>query len=175
MSKYHNPRIVCDDAVWRHIHSSLSITLKVSSTPTRVLLKNACNMSRSTELRVSWINDKCVVVCVRFHYKSHKCNIMHNPHSYSSCQNYSTSGAESTNSLRNMSKTHVRFLSVENMIPFLAAKVVFMNIREKLWETTKNLEINMSRFREFIKEQWKCSCHRFSRFYQEILDHLEKF
>ena len=87
---------------------------------------NACNLSRSILLRVPWVNEECVVVYECFHKKSHKCNSLYKSDTYSSCRNHRTSGEESINSLWNMSETRVRFLSVENMIPFLTARAGFM-------------------------------------------------
>lgn len=60
---------------------------------------NACKMAKSIVIRVPWLNNKCLVVCDRFHYKGHVCNSSCDLSSYRSCNNHGTSVAESINHL----------------------------------------------------------------------------
>jgi len=93
---------------------------------------NACNMAKSIILRVPWVNDDCLVVCDRFHYRGHKCNSIYDPNSYYRCTPHATSGAEAVNHLWNFSKAHLRFLRPDNMMLFLAIRAVFLNVRASL-------------------------------------------
>lgn len=43
---------------------------------------NACNMAKSTVLRVPWVNNECILVCDRFYYKGHKFSSICDPGSY---------------------------------------------------------------------------------------------
>ena len=76
-----------------------------------------------------WLNDSCLVVCDRFHYKSHTCDCVCDPDSYLSCSNHHTSGAEPVNHLWESSKSRAQYLSGENIMPFLSARSVFINLR----------------------------------------------
>ncbi len=56
---------------------------------------NACKLLRSVVLTCPWVNEKCTIMCDRFHYASHTCNSICEPSSYRSCSMHATSGAES--------------------------------------------------------------------------------
>jgi len=123
---------------------------------------NACNMSKSVILRCPWVNDKCTIVCDRFHYHGHTCNSVFDPSSYSSCADHATSGAEAMNHVWNFSKSHLRFLRADNMMPFLAARAVFVNIRAAIREFSGKADINAKQFRHFVRDKWDCTCSRCS-------------
>ena len=71
---------------------------------------NSCNLAKSVVLRTLWINETCLIVSDRFHYRGHECNIVCDPESYEDTRFHSTSGAESINQMWNFSKSHIRFL-----------------------------------------------------------------
>jgi len=128
------------------VSTALSVLLaRFRRLPRVCYYDNACNMSKSIILRCPWVNDECIIVCDRFHYHAHTCNSIWDPASYPSCADHATSGAESINHIWNFSKSHLRFLRPDNMMPFLATRAIFVNIRA---------------FREFVRNKWKCSCDR---------------
>ena len=110
----------------------------------------------SVLLRFPWINDETVIMSYRFHYRSHKCNTVTDPDSYSICNGHRTSGAESINQQWNFSKKHVRYLSQENVMQFLAVRSVFLNVRTSISEKFKIQNIDDTHFFSFITESWKC-------------------
>ena len=116
---------------------------------------NACNLGRSIVLRVPWVNDTCFVVCDRFHYPSRKCNSICDPGSYNSCSNDATSGAESINQLQVFSKSHMRFLRPSNVVPFLAVRAVYLNVKASIREVTKKSDLDVSLFQKYIQENWE--------------------
>lgn len=73
--------------------------------------------------------DDYTIVCDRFHYHGHKCNTVYDPDNYLSCEEHAISGAESMNHLWNFSKSHLRFLRPDNLMPFLAPRSIFLNFR----------------------------------------------
>lgn len=105
-------------------------------------------------------NNSCLIVCDRFHYKSHKCTTVFDPNSYRICDNHATSGAESLNNLWTFSKSHLRFIGSDNLMLFLAARSVFLNIRASIREKTKKTDITTKQFTTFIRDYWKCNCSR---------------
>lgn len=123
---------------------------------------DGCNMARSIILRVPWVNNTCIVACDRFHYKGHKCNTICDPESYLSCGHHATSSAESVNQLWTFSKSHLRFLRPDNLMPFLAVRSVFINIKACVREKTGKSDISSLEFRSFVRAKWKCSCRRCS-------------
>lgn len=117
-------------------------------------------MGRSVILRVPWVNEECKIVCDRFHYRSHKCTSVWDPDSYLSCSKHASSGAESINHLWNFSKSHLRFLRPDNVMPFLAARAVFVNVRAELRKQEGKSDINARDFRNFVQRNWECTCFR---------------
>ena len=135
------------------VSTALSVLLsRFRRLPLACIYDNACNMGKSIVLRVPWVNEECTVVCDRFHYRSHSCNSTWDPDSYSTWRNLSSSSAESINHLWNFSKSHLRFLKPENLMPFLATRSVFMNVRTQLREKDKKNDITARRFREFVQK-----------------------
>ena len=104
---------------------------------------NACNMLRSIAIRLSWINDKCLIVCDRFHYKGHIWNSVCDPDSYLSRSNHLNSSAESLNSLWNLSKSQIRNLNGKNMMAFLSIRSVFTNLRTVVRKSRKRIDIKI--------------------------------
>ena len=176
-SDTHSPGIFTVQCVCRHpkllgvsvmlemegVSTALSVLLSRFKTLPRVCYyENACNMLKSVILRVPWVNDDCRIVCDHFHYKSHTCNSVCHPDSYVSCADHATSGAESLNHLWVFSKSHLRFLHPDNVMPFLAARAVFLNVRSALRQSTGKTEINPKMFRDFVRKKYLCSCYRCS-------------
>ena len=115
------------------VSTALSVLLsRFKKLPRVCYYDNACNMSRSITLRFPWVFDESMVVCDRFHYHGHTCNSVCDPDNYLSCAQHSTSGAESMNHLWNFSKSHLRFLRPDNLMPFLALRAIFLNVRASI-------------------------------------------
>jgi len=129
---------------------------------------NSCNLAKSIILRTPWVNEKCLIVSDRFHYRGHKCNVVNDPDSYALCRMHSTSGAESINQHWNFSKSHVRFLSPENLMPFLAIRTVFLNIRARIREKYEVTDIDDTHYSKFIDDAWICSCNICNIGYQSL-------
>ena len=91
-------------------------------------------------------------MCDRFHYAAHTCNSNCDPSSYGSCRTHATSGSESLNHLWKYSKCDLRFLLPENLVPFLAARATFINVRVAIREERRKFVITMKEFRNFVKE-----------------------
>jgi len=143
------------------VSTALSVLLaRFRRLPRVCYYDNACNMSKSIILRCPWVNDDCIIVCDRFHYHGHTCNSIWDPSNYPSCRNHATSGAEAINHVWNFSKSHLRFLRPDNMMPFLAARAVFVNIRASIREFNGKTDINAKQFRYFVRNKWPCTCKR---------------
>ena len=93
-------------------------------------------------------------MCDRFHYHGHFCNSVLDPSSYPLCGEHATSGAEAMNHVWNFSKHYLRFLRPDNLMPFLAARGIFVNIRAFVREETSNSDIKVKQFREFVRRRW---------------------
>ena len=92
--------------------TALSILLsRFKELPRVCYYDDSCNLAKSVILWIPWVNGNCLIVSGRFHYRSHKCNIVTDPDSYGICSQHRTSGAESINQLWNFSRYHIRFLS----------------------------------------------------------------
>ena len=120
-------------------------------------------MSKSVLLRVPWINEECLIVCDRFHYRAHTCNSNWDPDSYLSCNKHSSPSAEAINHLWTFSKSHLRFLRPENVMPFLTARSVFINLRAVIRRKKGKAELNAKIFRTTIREMWNCECINFAK------------
>ena len=142
------------------VSTALSVLLFRFKLLPRICYYNACSMLRSIALRAPWMNDKSLIVCDKFHYKSHTCNSVSDPDSCLSCNHHKTSGAESINHLWNFSKSHVKYLSVERMPTFLAARAVFINIRTIARQASKNTDIENVNIPELARDFWTCNCQR---------------
>ncbi len=115
-------------------------------------------MSKSVLLRAPWVNEDCLIVCDRFHYPAHTCNSNWDPDSYLLCKLHSISGAEAINHLWSFSKSHLSFLRPENVMPFLTARSVFIDLRAIVRRKEGNADVNAKMFRSTIREMWNCEC-----------------
>ena len=115
-------------------------------------------MSKSVLLLVPWVNEECLIVCDRFHYWAHTCNSNWDPDSYLSCMKHSSSSTEAINHLWTFSKSDLRFLRPENVISFLTARFVFVNLRATIRRKKGKADINAKMFRTTIREMWNCEC-----------------
>jgi len=143
------------------ISTALSVLLsRFRKLPRVCYYDNACNMMRSVTLRTPWVARSCLIVCDRFHYRQHACKSVHDPDSYPSCKHHASSGAESVNNLFSFSGSHIRFLRGANLVPFLSARAVFLNIRAKIRaQKVKNkTDIDETEFRTFIDTRFTCEC-----------------
>ena len=138
-----------------------SLLLRFKHLPRICYYDKACNMLKSVILRVLWINNDCLIVCDRFHYKSHTCNSVCDPGSYISSSEHATSEAESVNHLWVFSKSHLRFLKLTNVVLFIAARAEFLNIRARTRQRTGKSDNNPKRLREYLLETFRCKCQRF--------------
>ena len=143
----------------------VSTTLSVLLSRFRVLPRvcyydNACNMSRFITLRCPWVYDNSIVVCDRFHYQGHTCNSICDPSSYGECSNHATSGAESVNHLWNFSKSYLRFLRPDNLIPFLAIRSIFLNVKACVRQVRNRQDISVQDIRKYVRNKWPCQCNK---------------
>ncbi len=114
-SYFHSPGIFTAQCACRYPKLiGLSTVLSMLISRFRILPRacyydNGCNMLRSVAIRTPWVEEQCLIVSYRSHYRSHKCDIVTDPDSYSWCKPHSTSSAESINQHWKFSKPHVRF------------------------------------------------------------------
>ena len=124
------------------VSTALSIhLLRFVNLPRVCYFDNCCNMARSIVLRVPLVNNICRLLSDRYHYTGHTCNSICDPESYLSSSERTTSRAESINQLCTFSKSHLRFLSPEKLIPSLTARFVFLNVRRCTREDTEKSDI----------------------------------
>ena len=83
----------------------------------------------------------------------HTCNSIYDPDSYLSSTEHATSGAKSINQLWMFSKSHLRFLRPENLIPFLTDRLIFLNFRCRLREDNSKSEITAKIILQFFQKQ----------------------
>lgn len=156
-----HPKLI-DISVMREcegVSTALSVLLsRFRKLPRVCYYENACNKCKSITLRFPWIYNESAVVCDRFHYHGHTCNSICDPDSYLCCDEHSTSGAESINHLWNFSKSHLRFLRPDNLMPFLALRSMFLNVRSCTRKDRKKREISMNEFKLFVQSKWSCEC-----------------
>ena len=142
---------------------SMSTALSVLMSRFRILAKscyydNVCNMLKSMWIRTLWVNEQCLIVSDRFYYRSHKCDIVNDPDSYSWCKSHSTSSAKLINQQWKFSKSHFWFLASKNLMPYLSTRAVFINMREWIREQNRTRKIDESHYQEFIGKFYRCSC-----------------
>lgn len=131
--------------------------------PTVCLYDNACNFSQSTRLRLPWVLEETQIVTDRFHYKSHKCASVMDPDTYPVCDDLHTSGAEALNRRWAASKNHIRYLAGDNLVPFLYARALFLNLRARVREKKKASDIEDFDINGILNEELPCRCERFLR------------
>jgi len=143
------------------VSTALSVMLsRFAKLPRVIYYDNACNLAKSVILRFPWLNSCTRIVSDRFHYKGHICCSVTDPDSYPTHDSHSTSGAESLNRLWNSSKSHSRFLSSENLMPFLCVRAAFLNIRSLYRQITKRRDTEDVDISNFARTQMPCSCSR---------------
>ncbi len=141
------------------VSTALSVLLsRFKVLPRACYYEKECNMLKSVAIRTPWVNEKCLIVSYRFHYRSHNCNIVTDPDSYSWCTPHSTSTAESINQQWKFSKSHVQFLASHNLMPYLSIRIVSINIAARVREENKAQEIEESRYHRFTRDFYTCSC-----------------
>ena len=119
---------------------------------------DACNFRKSIILRTPWINESCKIACDRFHYHSHKRNVVCDPDIYISCSRHQKSSAESINQRWNLSKSYIRFLGSKSLMPFLAIRAIFINISALIYEKYETHDIDEAHYRKILKDSCDCSC-----------------
>ena len=124
--------------------------------------ENGCNMSKAVILSFPWVNEDCLIICDRFHYRAHACNSNWDPESCLSYRNHSSSRGEAINQLWVCSKSHLRFQKTENDMPFSMARFVFINLCALIRRRQKKADINSQMFRRTIRGMWNCECQRCS-------------
>ena len=146
---------------YEEISTALSVLLpRFKSLPQACYYDNDCNMRKSILLRVLWVAEECLVVCDRIHYRAHACNSNWDPDSHSFFRNHCTSGPEAINCLLGFSKSHLLFLSSDNLMPFLAARSIFISLLAMIRMKEKKADINAKVFCRTISEMWLCDCSR---------------
>ncbi len=119
---------------------------------------NACNLSKSIILRTPWVLSETRLCCDRFHYRSHTCPSVFDPDSFRTLDEHRTSGAEATNARWATSRSHIRFLDGSNLIPFIIAKSIFINLRAHCKEKLNVWDVEDTDIAEFGRRvlPWKC-------------------
>ena len=141
------------------VSTAMSVLLsRFKYLPKATYYDNGYNLSKSVLIRFPWINDETIIMSDRFHYRSHKCNTVTDPDRYAICNDHRTSGTESINQQWNFSKKHIRYLSPENLMSYLAIRSVFLNIRTSIREKFEIQDIGDTHFLSLITDSWKCSC-----------------
>ena len=130
--------------------------------PENCFYDNACSLSRSIVLRFPTIVKSTRILCDRYHYRSHSCPSVFDPDSYVPCDRLATSGAEALNSRLAVSRNHIRFLSGRNLVPFLMAKVIFLNLRAMIRRRVGRSDIEDVYVNMHAKDMIKCTCERCS-------------
>lgn len=128
--------------------------------PQTVFYDNACNLTKSVGLRFRWMFEDTLFVCDRFHYTGHRCSSLFDPDIYESCDKVPTSGAEALNRQWKPSRTHIRFLSADNLVPFVYVRMFFLNLRAKMRERCKGVDVENRDLYGLAHELIPCKCHR---------------
>ena len=56
--------------------------------------------------------------------------------------------------------SHLRFLRSENLMPFIAVRLVFSNVRYAVREAYRKSDVASRMILKFVSEKWDCSCVR---------------
>ena len=140
-----------------------AVISRFKTLPEIAFYDNACNLARSVTLRFPWVNEKMKILCDRFHYRTHKCGPEFDPDSYADCSDLLTSGAESLNRQWSVSRSNIRFLSGQNLIPFLYARAIFINLRAHLRDERKAQDIEDQNVINIASKLMPCKCSRCKR------------
>lgn len=143
------------------ISTALSTLLtRFSILPDVTFYDNGCNFARSVRLRLPWVLNETTVLMDRFHYRSHRCCSLFDPDTFQFCDTLLTSGAEALNRRLAASRTHIRYLSGENLIPFLYVRTLFLNLRARLRQDSNKDDIEDSDIQLYFNEIVPCTCAR---------------
>ena len=141
------------------VSTALNILLsRFKKMPQVCYCNDDCNILKSVSIRLSWINEECLIVSDRFHNRSHKCDIVTDLDSYGCCKPHITSNAEYISQYWMFSKSHVRFLSSDNLIPYIAIRTIFINIGALIREMYQTQEVKHYQHYEFMKQFYNCCC-----------------
>ncbi len=137
-----------------------TILSRFSALPRTIFYDNSCNLTKSLVLRFPWVLNESRIVCDRFHYKSHTCSSAYDPDSYPFLDWHQTSGAESLNSRWASSRSHIRFLNSDNLMPFLTSKAIFINLRAMMRQKQGITDTEDSNLVAFGGSVLICNCER---------------
>ena len=137
-----------------------TLVSRFTTLPHVLFYDNACNLARSVGLRFPWISEKCTILCDRFHYRTHKCGPEFDPDSYTMCNSLLTSGAEALNRQWAASRNNIRYLSGDNLVPFLYARSVFINLRAHLRDRENVVDVEDENIIELALNLIPCSCSK---------------
>lgn len=132
-----------------------SVSTRFSPLPSIVYYENAFNLVKSVALRFRWMFSDTTFVCDRLHYAF-------DPDTHPCCDNIPTSGAEAINKQWGTSRKHIRFLSADNIVPFLYVRMLFLNIRAHLRHKTKGVDVENQDVIQFADDLLACTCERCS-------------
>lgn len=142
------------------VATALSVIFsRFSRLPEVIYYDNACNLHKSVMLRCPWILKKTKLCCDRFHYKSHtSCGPYFDPDSYDHLRLDETSSAESINAQWATSRSHIRFLSGDNIVPFITVRAMFLNVKAYMREYHRTQDIDEYHLPDFIRDKFPCRC-----------------
>lgn len=126
--------------------------------PRTIFYDNACNMFSSAILRVPWVFRQTRMAVDRFHYKSHKCNSLFNPDSYSDFDAHRTETAESINARIEKSLPYMRYLGTESLLPFLRVRFSLINLCALYQQTFNRSDLEDEDLTSFFHSVCACEC-----------------
>lgn len=123
---------------------------------------NACNFVRSVRLRLPWVLEESNILTDRFHYRSHRCSSLFDPDSFPFCDGLQTSGAEALNRRWAASRNSIRYLTGDNLVPFLYARAIFLNLRARARTRFGVQDVEDADINGMLDEILPCACRRCS-------------
>lgn len=114
-----------------------NLVCRFPTLPRVTVYDNACNFARSVRLRMPWVLAQTNMMMDRFHYRTHCCTSLYDPDTFPMCYGLQTSRAEALNRRWSTSRTHIRYLYGSNLMPFINARAVFLNLRAQVREKKK--------------------------------------
>lgn len=133
-----------------------ALVTRLDLLPEITFYDNGCSISHSISLRFPWITDCTTIPCDRSHYTSHKCSVVFDPDSYPLCDSLKASGAEAINRAWSVSRSHIRFLEGENLIPFLYARAFLINARAHIRDRSKSVDVEDQNLIEHVNRLLPC-------------------
>lgn len=85
---------------------------------------------------------------------------MFDPDTFAQCDGLQTSGAESLNRRFAASRNHIRYLAGDNLVPFIYAKTVFLNLRTRARQNFDTEDIEDIDVNALFDEIVPCRCVR---------------